>query len=221
MAGILSRISTLVSANINAMIDNAEDPEKMVGEYVRQLNEQLSEARAATAQAMAVEQDMQGKYQRQANIANDWQDKAEMAVRADNDELATEALTRRAGVLKLSEAYKQQYDAQHDQVSELRQALANLEAKISEAMAKREAIQAKLARARSQRAINEANASMNSEADDRSFGRMERKADEELARAQAEGELIGDNSLEDQFRDLETTSQVQDELAALKSRMGR
>ncbi len=221
MPSILSRISTLISANINAMIDNAEDPEKMVAEYLRQLNEQLGEARAATAQAMAVEQDLQGKYQTYVNQVNDWQSKAEMAVRANNDQLATEALTRKAGAQKLADAYKAQYDAQNQQVQELRNALAQLEAKISEAQSKQEIIRAKLSRAQSQQAINQANQSLQSQAGDDSFARMEHKADQALYTAQAQGELLQGNNLDQQFTDLETHTQVQSDLAALKAQMGK
>ncbi len=221
MPGILSRISTLIGANINAMIDNAEDPEKMVAEYLRQLNEQLSEARAATAQAMAVEQDLLGKQQTHVNAADNWQGKAEMAVRANNDELATEALTRKANESKIAQQYRIQYDAQHGQVSELRQALANLEAKISEAQTKQEVIRAKIARARSQQAINQANASMTNPNATSSFDRMDQKADEDLYRAQAEGQLQSGNDLDAQFRDLETQGEVQNDLAALKAKLGK
>lgn len=220
MASILSRIGTLLSANVNAMIDNAEDPEKMVAEYLRQLNEQLGEARAATAQAMAVEQDLLGKYQTQMNQANDWQDKAEMAVRANNDQLATEALTRKANAQKVADAYKAQYDAQSGQVSELRQALAQLEARISETYTKQEIIRAKLARAASQQAINQANLSLQNQGTG-GIDRMDRKADQALYQAEAEGELLQQGNLESQFSDLETQNQVQSDLAALKAKMGR
>lgn len=221
MASILSRIGTLLSANINAMIDNAEDPEKMVAQYLIQLSDQLGEARAATAQAMAVEQNLQGQYQTYVNQVNDWQDKAAMAVRANNDQLATEALTRKAGAQKLADTYKAQYDAQAQQVQALRDALAQLEAKISEAQAKQQIIQAKLSRAQSQTAINQANQSLQSTTGDDSFARMENKADQSLYTAQAQGELLQGNNLNQQFSDLETQNQVQSDLAALKAQMGK
>lgn len=221
MPSILSRIGTLLSANINAMVDNAEDPEKMVAEYLSQLNDQLGEARAATAQAMAVEQNLQGQYQTYLNQVDDWQNKAAMAVQANNDQLATEALTRKAGAQKLADAYKAQYDAQHEQVQELRNALAQLEAKINEAQSKQEIIRAKLSRAQSQQAINQANQSLQSTTGDQSFARMEHKADQSLYTAQAQGELLQHGDLNQQLSDLETQNQVQSDLAALKAQMGK
>ncbi|MDQ3930266.1 MAG: PspA/IM30 family protein, partial [Chloroflexota bacterium] len=130
---ILTRISTLISANINAMIDSAEDPEKMVNEYLRQMRTELSEARAATAMAMADETRLQAQYQRYKSESDDWQNKAEMAVQANQDDLAKEALTRKSMAQKMADNYQAQWESQHDQVQDLRDALAKLEAKISEA----------------------------------------------------------------------------------------
>src|SRR6476620_11299034 len=130
---ILTRIQTLVSANLNAMIDAAEDPEKMVNEYLRQLQGELGEARAATAAAMADDTRLQARYQQAQTQADDWQHKAELAVRADQDDLAREALTRKRTAQTLSDGFRAQWQAQHDQVTDLRDALAKLEAKIAEA----------------------------------------------------------------------------------------
>jgi len=127
---ILTRISTLISANINAMIDAAEDPEKMVEEYLRQMQAELSEARAATAMAMADETRLKSHYEQYTSQAADWQHKAELAVQASDDDLAREALLRRNNSQTLADNYNTQWSAQHDQVQELRSALAKLEAKI-------------------------------------------------------------------------------------------
>ena len=153
---ILTRIATLISANINAMIDAAEDPEKMVEEYLRQMRAELSEARAATAMAMADETRLRSQYERHKSEADEWQRKAEIAVQRDDDELAREALLRRANAQKLVDSYYAQWDSQHDQVQELREALAKLEAKIAEAESKRDLIIAKNRRAATQEAITSA-----------------------------------------------------------------
>src|SRR3712207_5144444 len=125
---ILTRIATLISANINAMIDAAEDPEKMVNEYLRQMNSEFSEARAATAMAMADETRLRAQYERHKALADEWQRKAEIAVQRDQDDLAREALTRRSSAQKLVDGYQSQWESQHDQVQDLREALAKLEA---------------------------------------------------------------------------------------------
>ncbi len=217
---ILTRISTLISANINAMIDAAEDPEKMVNEYLRQMRAELSEARAATAMAMADETRLRSQYERNKAESDEWQKKAELAVQRDDDELAREALSRRTTAQQLADSYYTQWDSQHDQVAELRDALAKLEAKISEAEGKREMIIAKQRRAATQEAINTALQSVQGVNTDQSLDRMEDKVDERLARAQAQSELAGQD-MDSRFADLERQAQVDSDLAELKKKYGK
>jgi phage shock protein A len=217
---ILTRIATLINANINAMIDAAEDPEKMVNEYLRQMRAELSEARAATAMSMADETRLRAQYERFKSEADEWQRKAEIAVQRDDDELAREALLRRGNAQKLVDSYYSQWDSQHDQVQELREALAKLEAKISEAETKRELIIAKTRRAATQEAITSALQSVQGTTADQSLGRMEAQADERLAKAEALAQLTSQD-LDTRFSDLETEQQVESDLADLKKKFGK
>lgn len=217
---ILTRISTLLSANINAMIDAAEDPEKMVNEFLRQMRAELSEARAATAMAMADETRLRSQYERHKVDSDEWQRKAELAVQRDEDELAREALLRRTNAQKLVDTYYAQWDSQRDQVGELREALAKLEAKISEAETKRELIIAKNRRAATQEAITSALQKVQGDGADESLGRMEAVADERLARAEARAQLTSED-MDTRFSDLETQQQIDTDLASLKQKFGK
>ncbi len=217
---IITRITTLINANINAMIDAAEDPEKMVDEYLRQMRGELSEARAATAMAMADETKLRAQYEQNKAQADDWQRKAELAVQHSDDELAREALLRRNNTQQLVENYNAQWTAQHDQVQELRTALAKLEAKISEAEAKRDLIIAKNRRAATQEAITATMNSIQGTTADGSLGRMEAVADERLAKANAMAQLSSQD-LDTRFSDLESSQQVETDLADLKKQMGK
>ena len=217
---ILTRIKSLISANINAMIDAAEDPEKMVEEYLRQMRAELSEARAATAMAMADETRLRSQYERNKSEADEWQRKAEIAVQRDQDDLAREALLRRSNSQKLVDTYQSQWESQHDQVSELREALAKLEAKIDEAEAKRDLIVAKNRRAQTQEAISSALQSVQGRTADESMSKMEAQVDERLARADAMAQLAGQD-LDSRFADLETEQQVETDLADLKAKLGK
>src|SRR5436190_6226751 len=194
------------------MIDAAEDPEKMVDEYLRQMRSELSEARAATAMAMADETRLRSNWERSKSEADDWQHKAELAVQNNQDDLAKEALLRRNNAQKLVENYNTQWEAQHDQVQELRNALAKLEAKIDEAEAKKELIIAKTRRAATQEAITTAMQSVQGTTADGSMAKMEAKADERLAKAQAMAELTSQD-LDTRFSDLESQNQVETDLA--------
>ncbi len=217
---IITRISTLISANINAMIDAAEDPEKMVDEFLRQMQGELSEARAATAMAMADETRMRAQYERSKAESDDWQHKAELAVQHSDDELAREALLRRNNTQKIADGYNSQWTAQHDQVQELRTALAKLEAKISEAQAKRDLIIAKNRRAATQEAVTSALNSIQGTTADSSLSRMETVADERLAKANAMAQLSSED-LDTRFSDLESSQQVETDLTDLKKQMGK
>lgn len=217
---ILTRITTLINANINAMIDAAEDPEKMVNEYLRQMNAELSEARAATAMAMADETRLRSQYEMFKSQVADWQSKAAMAVQADQDDLAKEALTRKSTSQKMLDTYQSQWESQHDQVKDLREALAKLEAKISEAQAKRDLIITKQRRAQTQEAISSALQSVQGATADSSLDRMEQSADQRLARASAITELQGQD-LDARFSDLETENQVNSDLADLKKQYNK
>ena len=217
---ILTRIQTLVSANLNALIDAAEDPEKMVDEYLRQLRQELEEARAATAMAMADETRMQARFQQARDQADSWQRKAELAVRNDQDDLAREALTRKRTAQTLADGFRVQWQAQRDQVADLRDALAKLEAKIAEAEAKRDLILAKLSRARAQEAITDTVQQIQDRGMDNSLERMEGRVDDRLAQAEALGQLTSQN-LDQRFADLETEAAVDSDLAALKQQLGK
>lgn len=202
------------------MIDAAEDPEKMVEEFLRQMRAELSEARAATAMAMADETRLRSQFERNKAESDDWQRKAELAVQNNDDDLAREALLRRSNSQKLADNYNAQWSAQHDQVQELREALAKLEAKISEAEAKRDLIIAKNRRAQTQEAITAALQSVQGVSSDTSLERMEDKADQRLAQAQAMAE-VSSQDLDTRFSDLETKNQVETDLADLKRKMGK
>ncbi len=217
---ILTRITTLISANINAMIDAAEDPQKMVDEYLRQMRAELSEARAATAMAMADETRLRSQFEQNKAASDEWQQKAELAVQHDDDDLAREALGRKATAQTLADTFNTQWQSQHDQVAELRDALAKLEAKINEAEAKREVIIAKQRRAATQDAINTAMQSVQGLNSDDSLQRMEDKVDQHLATSQAQADLAGQD-MDSRFADLERQSQVDTDLAALKQKFGK
>lgn len=134
---IFSRVRDLLSANINAMLDSAEDPEKMADEYLRQLNNELYEAKTSVAAAMADATKLNNKEAQYLAETDQWARKAEAALRAGDENLAKAALARKVQSQKLAEQYTQQSNAQDEQVEQLQQALVQLETRISETRAKR------------------------------------------------------------------------------------
>jgi phage shock protein A len=217
---IFSRVRDLLSANINAMLDNAEDPEKMADEYLRQLNNELYEAKTSVAAAMADAMKLNTKETQYTAEAEQWASKAEAALRAGDEELTKAALSRKVQAGKLAQQYKDQSDQQDQQVEQLQQALIQLETRIAETKAKKELIVAKKHRAQTQEAIQRTVRGLgNVNALDK-LDQLEERVDDRLAQADAMAKLES-GTLESKFRDLEKDQEVDAELAELKRKLGQ
>lgn len=216
---ILGRIKDLVSANINAMLDQAEDPEKMANEYLRQLTNELYEVRTGVAAAMADETKLEQRRISSTAEVTQWQTKAEAALRAGDEELAKAALARKVQAQKLAEQYQTQETAQEEQVNAMQDALVQLETRIAEVKAKKELIIAKKNRAQTQEALQRTAQRMGSITAMDKLDQLEERVDDDLARAEAMQKLE-QGSLEARFQDLEKQSEVDSELAELKRKMG-
>jgi phage shock protein A len=216
---ILGRISDLISANVNAMLDKAEDPEKMANEYLRQLTNELYEVRTNVAAAMADEAKLEQRRIASSAEVSQWTTKAEAALRAGDEELAKAALARKVQAQKLAEQYSEQEQAQEQQVAAMQEALVQLETRIAEVKAKKELIIAKKNRAQTQEALQRTAQSMGRITAMDKLDQLEERVDDDLARAEAMAKLE-QGSLEARFQDLEKTAEVDSELAELKRKMG-
>ncbi len=216
--GLMDRVRDLVSANLNAMLDRAEDPEMMVNQYLRDLNENLYEAKTRVAAAMADETKLHNKMVQFQAEADQWQSKAEAAMRAGDEELARQALARKLQSQKLADQYKQQYEAQDQQVEELQNALVKLEARIAEAKSKRDLIVAKRNRAETQEAIQRTVRGLSSTNAMDKLAQLESRVDDQLAQADAMARLEK-GTLESRFSDLEADQQLNAEMEALRRKL--
>ena len=217
---MLTRIRDLISANLNSMLDRAEDPEQMLNEYLRQLTQNLNEAKLSVASAMADETKLHTKMVEHQAQADQWHAKAQAALRAGQEDLARQALTRKLQTQKLADGYRQQYEAQDQQVEELQDALVKLESRIAEARSKRELIVAKKNRAETQEAIQRTVRGLGDMTAMDRLSALEERVDDRLARAEAMDQLER-GTLEARFEDLEADQEVEDELAALRESMGQ
>jgi phage shock protein A len=214
-----NRVRDLVSANLNAMLDRAEDPEKMVNEYLRQLNESLYEAKTNVAASMADETKLHNKLVQYQSEAEQWQLKAEAALKAGQEDLARQALARRLQAQKLADSYGQQYEQQDQQVEQLQDALVQLESRIAEARAKRDLIVAKKNRAETQETIQRTVRGLASTNAMDKLGQLEERVDDRLAQADAMAKLE-QGTLEARFADLEGQQELDAELEALRRKVG-
>jgi len=217
---IFSRVRDLLSANINSMLDSAEDPEKMADEYLRQLNNELYEAKTSVAAAMADATRLNTKEAQYKAEAAEWTRKAEAALRAGDENLAKAALARKVQAQKLADQYTEQSDSQDQQVEQLQNALVQLETRIAETRAKRELIIAKKNRAQTQEAMQRTVRGLGTAGALDKLDRLEERVDERLARADAMTQLE-QGTLESKFRNLEQESAVDAELEELKRKLNQ
>lgn len=216
--GILDRMSRLIRANVNDIIDRAEDPEKMMNELLREMSASISEARTQVASMIAQEKEIEGDLRAAKKDAADWQNKAELAVSRGRDDLAREALRRKNDADELTTVYEHHLESQQEMVEKLKGQLRVLEAKHQEADSKRGILIARHRRAQAQQRITETFSTLPELSSANELDRMERKIRGDEARAEAMVELEQD-SVEWQFAELEVDSDVESQLAALKAGM--
>jgi phage shock protein A len=222
--GIFSRLGTLIKSNINDLISKAEDPEKMLGQVLLEMQQQLVEAKKAVAIAIADEKKLQKQCTAETDKAKEWERKAMVAVKAGDDNLARQALARKQEHDTIATQFQQQWISQKQAVEKLKDALRLLNNKIEEAKRKKNILIARKKRAEAQQQI--AN-TMQGLGDTSAFDTFDRMAERiQLMEAEAEagaelaGELSGD-TLESQFRQLESGHGGDDEaLNELKAKMG-
>jgi phage shock protein A len=219
--GLFSRLGTLIRSNINELINKAEDPEKMLNQVLVDMKSQLVEAKKQVAVAIADEKRLKKQYQTEAEKAAEWERKAMLAVKAGDDNLAKAALARKTEHDEVAETLRQQWEAQKQSVEQLKLALRGLDAKIEEAKRKRNILVSRQKRAEAQRTINETLSNINSTSAFDTFERMSDRVTQIEAEAEATAELgaLPEASLDMQFKALEASTGVDDQLAALKNRM--
>ncbi len=221
--GIFSRLAQLIKSNINDLISKSEDPEKMLNQVVLDMNNQLVEAKKQVAASIADEKRLAKQAEQELSNAAEWERRAMMALRAGNEELAKEALTRKKEHDTLAQTFKDQWAKQKAAVEKLKQALRMLNDKIEEAKRKKNVLIARKKRAEAQKAIQETMSGLKDQSAFETFDRMSQKIDQIEAEAEAGEELAEEYTgdvLASQFSKLEKTAGADEELAALKRKMG-
>ncbi|MDR3763869.1 MAG: PspA/IM30 family protein [Acidobacteriota bacterium] len=217
---LLERVATLIRANLNDMVDRAENPEKMIKQVVLDMQNQYIQVKTQVAIALADLHLLEKKQKENQALEADWMNKANLAVGKQDDRLARAALDRAMTNKQMAASFVEQIEDQRSQVDVLREALDALAQKIREAEAQAELL---LARHRRSRAVSRAAAAA-SEPDSAqqtagAFQRMNHKVLHAEATAQAAVELSGDD-LERRFARLERDQQIDRMLEELKQRKG-
>ena len=225
--GILTRFKDIMAANMNALLDKAEDPEKMIDQYLRNLESDFAKVKAETASIMAEEKNAQRKLGECDEEIAKMGEYAKKAVAAGNDNDARQFLTKKNELTQKREVLAKECELAQTNSEKMRQMHDKLQHDIAEMKGKRDMLKAKVKVAKTQRKINEMGAGIESVGNNAAaFDRMEEKVNKMLDEADAISELnksaSGDNidDLASKYEAAGTASGVDDELAALKAEMG-
>ena len=221
---ILDRIATVIRSNLNALINQAEDPEKMLDQILIDMRQQLQEAKREVAVAIADEKRLAAQTEAGLDQVREWDRRAVLAVQRGEDDLAREALRRKAEQEQLAASYKTQWEAQKTSTDNLKNALRALSEKIEEAARKKNLLIARQKRAQAQKHIHEVMTGLSDTSAFEAFDRMAARVDQMEAQAAATAEIsqeLSGETTEQRFRALEGSVDVEQELMALKARVRR
>jgi phage shock protein A len=206
-----------VNSNINALLDKAEDPEKMVRLIIQEMEDTLVEVRSASAKTLANKKEIVSQINKYEADANDWQMKAELALSKDRDDLARAALQERKKSAEAAETLTNELTVVEQQISKLQDEIGQLQDKLADAKSRQKTI---IMRQKTVSSRLEVKRTLDSTKVDSAMGRFEqyeRKIDD--LESQVDAYDLGKKTLNDEFAELETGDKIDEELAALKARV--
>ena len=224
--GIFQRISDIVSANFNDLVEEYEDPEKMLRQAIREMEEAIGTAKPDVARAMASEKTVAKELaSNEAQVAV-WTRRAETAVEAGDDDLARKAITRKKEYEKIAAALRDQHEAAVEASQTLRRQLEAMQAKLKDAQRRLGTLTARQKAAQVRAKVAQSQAGLTPELDQDAFNKFDRLARKvEMAEAEAEAlsELArSERDLGKAGEDLESVEEISDteaELLELKKKM--
>jgi phage shock protein A len=215
--GLLERVGTLIRANLNDMIDRAEDPEKMIKQVILDMENQYLQVKTQVAVSIADQHMLEKKLKENEDAGKDWMRKAELAVDKSADDLARAALDRFQTTARLAQSFREQVDDQRVQVDQLKGALLKLEAKLDEAKSKRDLLIARHRRGIALGKAARAGAVLGDQSKSAAFDRLKDRVHHSESVATAEVELLTDDVAERLTR-LDRDVEVERLLTDLKMR---
>jgi len=214
---LMERVATLVRANLNDLIDKAEEPEKMIKQVILDMQNQLMQVKTQVAIAIADQHLLAKKQRENQEKSAEWVRKAELAVDKHQDDLARAAIERSMSYRSLADNFAQQVADQTVEVENLKSALRKLEQKLAEAQAKSDVLIAQHRRSRALNKAGDARLAMGNASSAAAFDRMKGKVQRQEALSAAKAELTGD-TMEDRLASLEKQEEVERLLAELKAK---
>jgi phage shock protein A len=214
---LLERVATLVRANLNDLIDKAEDPEKMIKQVILDMQNQLLQVKTQVAISIADQHVLEKKHRENQEAERQWLRRAEMAVDKQDDTLARAAVERAMSHKAMAESFQQQVEDQKVQVENLKVALLRLQQKLAEAQSKSDMLIAQHRRSRALGKATNAGIAVGEESNAAAFDRLKQKVQHTESTAQAKAELLADD-VDDKFAAMEKEGEIDRLLAEIKSK---
>ncbi len=219
--GIFKRLRDMTMASVNDLLDKAEDPVKMLNQFLRDMEEDIMEAEAAVAKQIAIEKKFKLQFEESEEMVTKRTEQAMKALESGNEDLARRALEDKKEHQGRYDELKRQYDLAKTNADQLRSQLTEMKDEFNKMKNKKDLLIARAETAKAQKQINQAMSGFGTDNAAKGFDRMSEKVLQMEAEAQASGEIRAKNrSLDDELDGLGgSSSGIDDELAAMRAKL--
>ncbi|MFD2679399.1 PspA/IM30 family protein [Bacillus seohaeanensis] len=222
MFQFFKRMKTVVGSELNAMLDKAEDPVKMLDQFMREMEADIRDAEAAVAKQIANEKMLQKKYEDAEKMATKRQEQAVKALEAENEDLARRALEDKKTYQSQADTLHESYIRAKEDADTLRTKLDEMKSEYNEMKLKKDSLKARAESAKTRTKMNRAMSGIGGDQSRKGFERMEEKVLQFEAEAETSDDMRSSSrSLDDELDALDKKNSVDDELAALKKQIGK